>query len=342
MFSYLVKRFSLAVLTLLIIMMVSYLLIRLAPGDPTKSSMLGENPGASQGLSSERSELAENISLRKKLYLDKPVMVGFFYWLKGVIMEGDFGTSASVDKGRPVAALIMERLPVTLSLNICAILIIYLIAIPLGIYSAISQRKKLDKGLTFGLFILYSLPSFWIALLLQATFCEGGRFPIFPIKGITANNTWGVSTWEIMGQTAMHYVLPVFCLCYGGLAGLSRYAKAGMLEVIKKDYIRTARAKGVPEYLVVLKHALRNAMIILITLFAGLLPGLVAGSIIIENIFTIPGMGSLSLTALTSRDHPLLMALFAFGGSLTLAGILLSDLLYVLVDPRISFESRKN
>jgi peptide/nickel transport system permease protein len=144
-----------------------------------------------------------------------------------------------------------------------------------------------------------------------------------------------------MFDTAKHYVIPVFCLSYAGIAGISRYARSSMLDAVGQDYIRTARAKGLSERVVIFKHAFRNALIILITLFAGLLPGLVAGSIIIEYIFNIPGMGSLSMMALSSRDIPLLMALFSFGGFLTLSGILISDLLYVIADPRISFESRR-
>jgi peptide/nickel transport system permease protein len=178
-------------------------------------------------------------------------------------------------------------------------------------------------------------------LVLQATLCKGGQFPIFPLKGIAVGNTWGASIWNIEWRRLMHLCLPVFCLSYGGFAGISRYARIGMLEVVNQDYIRTARAKGLPESVVILKHALRNALIVLITLFAGLLPGLIAGSIFIEHVFSIPGMGALSMNALTSRDIPILMALFGIGGALTLAGILLADLLYVLVDPRISFESRK-
>jgi peptide/nickel transport system permease protein len=232
-------------------------------------------------------------------------------------------------------------LPVTLSLNVWAIIITYILSIPIGIYSATHPETLTDKTLTFLLFFLYSLPVFWAALVLQATLCEGGLIPVFPLKGISAGNTFGSSTWEIAGKTVMHYILPVFCLCYASFAGLSRYARSGMMEIIGKDYIRTARAKGVPEFFIIFKHALRNAMIILITLFAGLIPGLVGGSIIVEHVFSIPGMGSLSMMALTSRDIPLLMALFSFGGALTLAGILVSDILYVIVDPRITFEKRR-
>jgi len=341
MLRYILKRLALAALTLFTILLVSYILVRLAPGNPAKSSFLGRNQGAAAGLSAEKGAFVRNESLIKKLHLDDPPLVGFYYWLKGVVLHGDFGESASVDIGRPVGEIIMERLPVTVTLNFWAILITYCLAIPIGIHSAVSKNKKLDAVVTFALFILYSLMSAWVALLLQATFCEGGKWPIFPLKGLKASLNPGESTWEYIFDTAKHYVLPVICLSYAGFAGLSRYARAGMLEVVKQDYIRTARAKGLSERVVLMKHALRNALIILITLFAGLLPGLVAGSIIVEYIFNIPGMGSLSMMALGSRDIPLMMALFAFGGFLTLAGIMLADILYVVADPRISFEGRK-
>jgi peptide/nickel transport system permease protein len=340
MFEYLIKRIMMALLTFIVILFVSYLLVRIAPGDPTKSSFLGENAGESQGLSADKGAFARNTTLEKKLYLDKPVVIGFSYWLKNIILHGDFGESASVDKGRPVTKLILERLPVTLSLNLCAVIVIYLLAIPLGIHSAVTKNKVLDQVITFMLFFMYSLMSFWVALVLQATFCEGGLVPIFPLTGLTPASDWGKTTWQLMGETALHYVLPVICLSYAGFAGISRYARAGMLEVIKLDYIRTARAKGLSEFTVLAKHALRNAMIILVTLFAGLLPGLVAGSIVVEVIFNIPGMGTLSMDALSSRDIPLMMTLFAFSGFLTLSGILLADILYVFIDPRISFKGR--
>ncbi len=341
MLKYLIKRLGLALLTMFIILLVSYLLLRLAPGDPTKSSILGQS-AAQQGLSSDKDALGQNRALRGKLYLDKPIYVGFWMWLRGVVLHGDLGTSAAVDVGRPVTDIIAERLPVTLTLNIWAIFITYLLAIPLGIYSAIKVNSMSDKVITFVLFFLYSLPVIWVALILQALLCEGGWMPIFPLKGLVSANNHTLSIWGVLWQRIMHYILPVICLTYAGFAGLSRYARASMLDVITQDYIRTARAKGLPEFLVIFKHALRNAVIILITLFAGLLPGLIAGSIIIEYVFSIPGMGSLSLMALNSRDYPLQMALFGFGGLLTLVGIILSDFLYVIADPRITFSSTPN
>ncbi len=339
MSSYLIKRIFLALFTLFVIMLVSYTLVRIAPGDPTKSSMFGAG-AESTNLSSDKTELVQNRSMRKELHLDEPILIGFAYWFKDVIFYGNLGNSVAVDKGIPVSDLIIERLPVTLKLNILSILIIYLLAIPLGIHSAVTKNKLFDKTTTFILFFLYSLPSFWIALILQATLGYGGKYPILPIKDLVANDNYAMSTFEYLWNTILHYILPVICLSYAGFAGLSRYAKAGMREVIKQDYIRTARAKGLSEFTIIFKHALRNALIILITLFAGLLPGLISGSIIIEHIFNIPGMGSLSIMALTSRDIPLMMALFGFGGGLTLLGIFFADIMYVIVDPRITFKNK--
>lgn len=344
-FSYLCKRLALGAVTLLVILFSSYLLMRLAPGDPAKSNMLSsgdsgkDGAGAAGMLSGEKSEVGRNEIIEKKLNLDKPAIVGFALWMKDAL-RGDFGTSVAVDKGRAVSELIMERLPVTLRLNILAILLTYLLAIPLGIHSALHPDTKFDRGMTFFLFFLYSLPGLWTALMLQSIFCKGGLIPIFPLKGLADGVSTGLSTWEFMLRNASHYVLPVFCLSYASFAGITRFTRAGMLDVIRQDYIRTARAKGVPERDVIYVHALRNALIILITLFAGILPSLVSGSILIEYIFNIPGMGELSMTALSSRDIPLVMALFSFGGFLTLTGILLADILYVLADPRICFSSR--
>lgn len=326
---------------MLAIALTSYLLLRAAPGDPTRSSIFDDGGGAGQGLSADKGALAQNKSMREKLHLDEPAALGFLYWIGDIVLRGDLGTSAAVDKGRPVVSLIMEKLPVTVTLNFWAILITYLLAVPIGIFSAVYPESRADKAMSLWLFLLYSLPVFWVALLLQVTFCAGGWLPLFPLKGIAPENTWGAGTWEIFWQTARHYALPVLCLSYAGLAGLSRFARAGMIEVINQDYIRTARAKGASEFSVIFKHALRNGMITLLTLFGELLPGLVGGSIIVEYVFSIPGMGSLSMTALSSRDIPLLMALFTFGGALTLGGMLISDLLYAAADPRINFAAKK-
>ena len=339
-FEYIVKRLFLASLTLLVILLASYVLLRLAPGDPAKSNMLN-NGDTGSAVSAEKGGLRSNSALREKLHLDRPVTVGFYYWMRDVF-KGDFGESAAVDPGRPVLDLIAERLPVTLKLNIFAILLTYLIAIPIGVYSAKRADSKLDQLTGFVLFGLYSLPVMWVGLLLQALFCSGGLWEIFPLKGLTPDNASRLSIWQLHWELAKCYALPVLCLSYGGLAALSRYARSGMLEALRGDYVRTARAKGVSENTILWRHAFRNAVISLITLFGGMLPALVSGSVIVEYIFSIPGMGTLALTSLSSRDYPLQMALFAIGGALTLGGIFISDMLYTAADPRIRLESGKN
>ena len=336
---YIVKRLFLALITLTVILLASYVLLRLAPGDPAKSNMLnsGETGNA---VSAEKGGLRSNSALREKLHLDRPVLTGFCYWMRDVL-KGDFGESAAVDPGRPVLDLIAERLPVTLKLNIFAILLTYLLAIPIGVYTAKHADSKLDQTTGFILFGLYSLPVMWVGLLLQALFCSGGIWDFFPLKGLTPDNSSRLSIWQLHWELIKCYALPVLCLSYGGLAALSRYARSGMLEALRGDYVRTARAKGASENTILWHHAFRNAVISLITLFGGMLPALVSGSVIVEYIFSIPGMGTLALTSLSSRDYPLQMALFAIGGALTLGGIFISDLLYTAADPRIRLESGK-
>lgn len=340
MIQYLIKRLVLAAVTLFIILFASYALLRLAPGDPSRSDMMGGGEGAGM-MDSRNSELNTNFSMREQLDLDKPLPVGFFRWLKRIVTAGDFGTSVTVDPGKPVTALIRERLGVTVSLNFWAILITYLLAIPAGVFTAGKEGTLFDRSVELFLFILYSLPVMWAGLLLQSLFCEGGTFPVFPLKGIAPENPETLTVWQLQLETLRCYFLPVLCLAYGGFAGLSRYTRSSMLEILRCDYIRTAYAKGLSYNEVLWGHGFRNALITMITLFGGILPSLVSGSVLIEYIFNIPGMGSLSLLSLSSRDYPLQMALFAFSGVLTLGGLLISDLLYMLADPRIRLDKQR-
>ena len=336
--NYIIKRLAFMVITLLVITMVSYVVMRLSPGDPTRAGLVGME---GQGLVQEdRKETQRETYFREKYHLDKFVLVGYAYWLKDVVARFDWGDSMVLDRGTPVMKVIAERMPATLKLNILAIILVYALAIPIGIYVALRNKKADERFITVVLFVLYSLPSFWVGLLLLMFFCGDFFLNIFPVAGIGPDmlRTRGMSYWQVLVETARYYVLPVICLTYGGLAGLSRFARVGILEVLRQDYVRTARAKGLPERKVILKHVFRNSLMPLITIFAGLLPGLVAGSVIIEYIFSIPGMGSLFLQALNSRDYPVIMALFTIGATLTLVGIMISDLLYAAVDPRITFE----
>ena len=332
MLSYITRRLILSIFTLLVIMFASYVMLRLAPGDPTRSNMLdGNSAGVT---SSEKNEHAVNESLRKKLKLDKPIAVGFAEWLGDIVLRGDFGTSGTVEPGKPVLQMIAERLPVTVKLNLLALTFAYIIAIIIGVYSARYAESTFDHTSTFLLFMLYSLPVMWVGLLLQAVCCSGGIIPVFPLRGVYTPEP-EVGTFAAMAMEIYYYTLPALCLAYGSMAGLARYTRSNMLEVLHNDFIRTAYAKGLNEINVVWKHGFRNTLITLITLFSGLLPSLIAGSIIVEHIFNIPGMGTLSLLALSSRDYPLQMVLFTFTGMLTLIGILIADLLYTAADPRI-------
>ncbi|MFH0911886.1 MAG: ABC transporter permease [Planctomycetota bacterium] len=336
--TYILKRLLWLVPTLLVITFVSYVMMRIAPGDPVRARYLGQGAESSTFREGQgRSNAAE--LFRKRFHLDRPIHVGYALWLEGILTKGDFGESITLNLGTPVWELIRARLPVTLKLNLWAMILIYLVAVPAGIYSAVRRGSLLDRTSSFVFFVLYSLPSFWVGLMLLIAVSRW--LPSWPTSGLAPRVSAGLSYWAILRETGKHYVLPVACLSYGGLAALSRYARVGLLEVVRQDYIRTARAKGCGEARVVLKHALRNGLIPLVVLMAGILPGMIGGSIIIEYLFDIEGMGDLSLTALSSRDYPVLMTLFAFSALLTLLGVLLSDILLVLVDPRVSFEARE-
>jgi len=220
------------------------------------------------------------------------------------------------------------------------IFIAYIIAIPIGIYSAVRQYSFWDRFSTFILFVLYSLPSFWIATMAIVFLANVEYLKIFPTSGLY---TLGSDNWSFLDRTwdrIWHLILPIACYTYGSFAFLSRQMRGSMLEVIRQDYIRTARAKGLKEKTVVLKHALRNSLIPIITLFGNVFPLLVGGSVIIETIFSIPGLGQLAFQALVARDYPLIMAELVIAACLTLVGLLVVDILYAFVDPRIAFTKK--
>ncbi len=329
--AYLIRRALLIVPTFVGISLITFLVVQLAPGSPVYLKLRkGEAALASDSLSQKV------IEDTKKLYgLDKPIFVRYVIWM-GKLIRLDFGNSYKDQ--RPVRDKILETIPVTLQIEIIVVFLVYLLSIPLGVYSATHQHSWTDRLITIFLFILYSLPSFWVAMLLMV-FLGGGRFlNWFPVYGLSSfgSDAWPWYQW--LGDRLWHLVLPVFCLTYGGLAGLSRYARAGMIEVIRQDYIRTARAYGFSEKIVIFKYAMRNSLIPIITLLATLLPDLIAGSFIIESIFSIPGMGRLGFEALVSRDYPLIMGVLSISAMLTLLGLVLSDVMYAIADPRIKFE----
>ncbi len=256
------------------------------------------------------------------------------YWEN--LLKLDFGLSTN-DR-RPVMDTILDRLPYTMTLGFLAILLAYLIAVPLGIWSAYNQNTKRDQFVTVILFMLYSLPSFFTAVLLLEFFAVGRPFTWFPTGGFIGEEARGMPLLTQMVSASWHLILPVICLTYGSLAALSRYARTGILDVIRADYIRTARAKGLSESMVILKHAVRNGMIPILTLMGSILPFLVSGSLVIEYIFNIPGIGLYLYQSIFMYDYNAIMGCLLISTVMTLVGLLLSDISYAIVDPRITFD----
>ena len=328
--AYLIKRLLLIFPTLFGITLITMLIIQMAPGDPTRLKA-----GIEQGLRTDEQIDQESYEIiRRQFDLDRPFHVRYVRWVWKLV-RFDFGIS--IKDRRPVLEKIAEALPVTIRLNVISIFLIYLISLPLGVYSDTHQDTLRDRVITVILFILYSLPSFWLAMMLILLVGRGGFLNWLPFYGLSVERPQDFTTLGVVWETILRYLLPVFCLTYGGLAFTSRYTRGTMLEVIRQDYIRTARAKGLSERVVVFKHALRNSLIPIVTLFATLLPAMIGGSVIIESIFSIPGMGRLGFESVLARDYPTVMGIATISALLTLAGILLTDLLYAVVDPRITF-----
>ncbi len=321
MLRYLAKRLIMMVPLLLGITLISFVVIHLAPGEPT-DLQTQMNPEASVELQHR---------LRAQYGLDQPLYVQYGRWLSR-IGRFDFGDSFSQDH-RPVIDKIAERMPITILINVLSIVIILGVAIPIGIISATRRNSLFDRATTIFVFIGFATPSFWLALLLMDYF--GVRLGLFPVAGIKSLGFeylgLGGKVWDVLH----HLMLPVFVSAFGGLAGFSRYMRSTMLDVVRQDYILTARAKGLPEGTVIYKHALRNALLPVITILGLSIPGLIGGSVIFETIFAIPGMGKLFYDGVMMRDYPLIMGILVIGAILTLAGNLIADISYALADPRI-------
>lgn len=321
MLSYLARRLAGFVPLLLGISFVSFMVMALAPGSPV-DLMTDMNPKASP---------EARIQLEKYYGLDQPLHVQYGLWLKRIV-QGDFGTSFSRDR-RPVLDKILEALPVTLMINCLVLALILMMAIPIGIYSAARQYSFGDRVTTVFVFVGFAMPSFWIALLAMMLF--GEQLGWLPISGLRSLDYDSMSTMGKVIDRARHLALPVGISAVTGLAGMSRYMRSSMLEVLRQDYIQTARAKGLSERTVLMRHALRNALLPVVTLLGLSIPGLIGGSVISETIFAIPGMGRLFFNSVLSRDYPVVMGITLIGALLTLAGNLAADLLYAAVDPRL-------
>jgi peptide/nickel transport system permease protein len=321
------RRLVLSIPLLIGITFISFLIISLAPGGPL-DFLTPEDPNASPEVKQR---------LIHEFGLDLPVHVQYWHWLTRVVRL-DFGRTFLPD-GKPVLTKIRERLPITLFLNIVEMLVILGLAVPIGVLSATRQYSLYDKVTTIFVFVGFATPDFWLALLLMFLF--GVQLGWLPISGLRSLNWEYLPFWRQQGDFIAHLILPIGVATFGGLAGFSRYMRQSMLEVIRQDYIQTARAKGLSEQTIVGKHALRNALLPVVTVLGLSLPGFIGGSVIIESIFAIPGMGQLMVQSVFARDYPVVMANLVIVASLTLIANLVADLAYGLVDPRIRLGGRR-
>jgi len=322
MIKYIARRLLQMIPILIGITIISFSVIHLSPGKPT-DLMVQLNP---------KVDFEAREKLTKIYGLDKPLYEQYFTWIKK-LLRFDFGRSFT--DNRPVIDKIKERLPITIIINLLAMGIIFLLSIPIGIKSAVKKGSLFDKITTVLVFICFAAPSFWVALIFMSFF--GVRLGILPVSGIVSLD---FETFTSLGKTldiAKHLILPVTVASIGGLAGISRYMRQSMLGVIQEDYIRTAKAKGLPEKTVIYKHALRNALLPIITVLGLSIPGLISGSVILETIFSIPGIGRLMVESVFARDYNVIMAGLFVSALLTLLGNLIADIGYAYADPRIRY-----
>ncbi len=324
MASYLLKRILWAIPLLLGVSTIVFIVLHLAPGDPTS---LYINPYIDP-------EIRE--SIRHNLGLDRPLHVQYFRWL-GSFLTGRFGYSLT--QHRPVADILASALPNTIVLSLASLVIMFGAGILVGTLSAVRKGSFSDHTMTLVSLFLYSVPTFWLALMLILLFSE--LLPILPAAQSVSVNHASLSLWGQAMDRFRHLLLPSLALGLGGAAGIARFARTSMLDVLGQDYIRTARAKGLPERTVIWKHALRNALIPVITLLGLYLPFLFSGAVLVETVFSWPGMGRVIVTGILQRDYPVVMANTFLFGVMVVLGNLLADVLYCLVDPRIRYASRR-
>ena len=328
MTKYIVRRLVGAIPLVIGIATIVFFAVNLAPGDPTARFLA---PGMSQAVIDQ---------MRTNFGLDEPLPVRYMKWL-GAMITGDFGYSFS--HSRPVLEVMWDFLPNTLVLSAASLLVAFVLGILIGTFQAVRQHSKLDSGLSVVLLFFYSMPSFWLALMLILTLSLFARnvwdWPIwFPASAMVGNDYDFLSLGGQIRDRLMHLVLPTLSLALVLTAGIARYMRGSMLEVIRQDYVRTARAKGLSERVVVFKHALRNALIPIITLIGLYIPVLFSGTVFIESVFAWPGMGQMIYAAILQRDYPLVMAGSFFFAVMVVIANLVADVLYAVVDPRIRYE----
>lgn len=325
MLRYLVRRLATGVVTLIGITIITFLIIKLAPGDPVQARMYG--------IQGKRVSERVYTELRKYYGLDQPVYKQYWNWL---VRLGSLDFGNSFYDYRPVGTKVRDAIWPTMSVALLAIGLAFIISIPIGIYSAAHQNGPFDRTVSTGLYMIYSVPSYVVGMLLILYL--GVKFNLFPFRGMHSDNYEQLSTFGKMIDLSRHYFMITVCETVGSLAYYSRFVRQNLLEVIRQDYIRTARAKGLGETQVILKHAFVNSLIPFITLLGLTFPALLSGSVILETMFNWPGLGRLFFESVLQRDYPTLMALNFITAVMVLAGTLAADLAYGLVDPRVSYD----
>jgi microcin C transport system permease protein len=343
MLKYFLRRLAIIIPTLLGVTMVVFVIINMAPGGPIEQKLQqmrfgggesGESThtggrGGTHGVSNEVME-----ALKKQYGFDKPLHMRYLLWLKNIATL-NFGESFTYDE--PVIDVITSKFPVSLQFGIISLILSYLVSIPLGIVKAIKKGGTFDIVSSFILFVFYSIPSFMLAILLIVFLAGGSFFEWFPVGGIRSEYYEDLNGWEQFIDRVHHFTLPLICYTIGSFTSLTILMKNSLIEEIKKDYIRTARAKGLDEKIVYMKHALKNALIPIVTGLGAFLSVFFAGSLLLETIFQLDGIGLLSYKSILSRDYNVIMGLVFVQSALFLLGNVISDIAYVLVDPRIDF-----
>lgn len=342
MFKYILRRLFLLVPTLLGITIVVFGVVNLAPGSPVEQKLQqlrfsgsaeGGEGASSQGSATVSQEVLD--ALNKQYGFDKPVHVRYWIWLKN-LARFDFGESFTYEE--PVIDLILSKFPVSLQFGVMSLLLSYLISIPLGVWKAVRHGSKFDSISSFFLFVAYSVPPFMLAIVLIVFLAGGSFLDIFPIGGLYSDFYDEMTAGERVIDRIYHFILPLICYTIGSYTQLTLLMKNSLLEEVGKDYVRTARAKGLGEKTVYLKHALRNALIPIVTGIGSFLSIFFAGSLILEKIFQLDGIGLLSFNSILSRDYNVIMGLVFFQALMMLIGNIISDIAYVIVDPRIDFQ----
>ncbi len=337
---YLLKRLLLIIPTLLGITIACFLIMQTVPGGPVEQALqkikqAQQKSGLGSGGMQVNMTQDELENIKRYYGFDKPVLVRYFLWL-GKLVRLDFGTSYNYEK--PVLEVIISRVPVSLTFGVTSLFFTYLICIPLGIKKALSHGLIFDHISSILVFIGYSIPSFVLGVVLIVFFGGGSFFNVFPVSGMVSDNFEELSFFGKIADYAAHMFLPVLCYTIGSFATLTLLMKNSMMEQLNQDYMRTALAKGLSYRQAVLRHALRNSLIPIATNIGMIIGVILSGSILIETIFTIDGMGLLSYESIVNRDYPVALGLIVISSLLVLVGRIISDICLVLVDPRIRFE----